>query len=184
MPPILLMHIDIFLKPGWFLCKLKKPLSFYWCVDLPASETGDKRLPDGLQVLDVDATLRNNCHDSYPVKLTRGCQCLLCWMSKIFLYGCAFEGCSSQDVPVALQCLEEMLKKRRKQVQKWKVISSIHLKFCSTLTLNVYCWCPSLTAILSFLWLSQWNSEAVVIRTPWSSLSFYQKLSKESDRWI
>ena len=34
------------------------------------------------------------------------------------LYGCGFEGCSSQDVPVALQCLEEMLKKRRKQVQR------------------------------------------------------------------
>ena len=31
-------------------------------------------------------------------------------------FGFSMQGGSSQDVPVALQCLEEMLKKRRKQV--------------------------------------------------------------------
>ena len=34
----------------------------------------------------------------------------------VFILGFSMQGGSSQDVPVALQCLEEMLKKRRKQV--------------------------------------------------------------------
>ena len=34
----------------------------------------------------------------------------------VYIFGFSMQGGSSQDVPVALQCLEEMLKKRRKQV--------------------------------------------------------------------
>ena len=34
----------------------------------------------------------------------------------VYILGFSMQGGSSQDVPVALQCLEEMLKKRRKQV--------------------------------------------------------------------
>ena len=34
----------------------------------------------------------------------------------MYILGFSMQGGSSQDVPVALQCLEEMLKKRRKQV--------------------------------------------------------------------
>ena len=34
----------------------------------------------------------------------------------VYIFGFSMRGGSSQDVPVALQCLEEMLKKRRKQV--------------------------------------------------------------------
>ena len=34
----------------------------------------------------------------------------------VYILGFSMQGGSGQDVPVALQCLEEMLKKRRKQV--------------------------------------------------------------------
>ena len=61
-------------------------------MDPPPSEIGDKRLSDG-SVFTFEILI-------------------------LFYAGCGFEGCSSQDVPVALQCLEEMLKKRRKQVQR------------------------------------------------------------------
>ena len=43
---------------------------------------------------------------------------ILVFPSYIYMsvFGFSIQGSSSEDVPVALQCLEEMLKKRRKQV--------------------------------------------------------------------
>ena len=53
----------------------------------------------------------------------------------VYIFYFSVQGGSSQDVPVALQCLEEMLKKRRKQV-----ISCIYQNF------TYKCLCSSLFA--------------------------------------
>ena len=54
----------------------------------------------------------------------------------VYIFGLSVQGGSSQDVPVALQCLEEMLKKRCKQLYLVVFIRTLHTNVCAVVCLR------------------------------------------------
>ena len=54
----------------------------------------------------------------------------------VYIFGFSVQGGSSQDEPVALQCLEEMLKKRRKQLYLVVSIRTLHTNVCAVVCLR------------------------------------------------
>ena len=54
----------------------------------------------------------------------------------VYIFGLSVQGGSSQDVPVALQCLEEMLKKRCKQLYLVVFIRTLRTNVCAVVCLR------------------------------------------------
>ena len=85
--------------------------------------------------------LRQSHQRNFLTKLVTYCFQLRLFFSYFFfiyvyIFGFSVQGGSSQDVPVALQCLEEMLKKRRKQLYLVVFIRTLHTNVCAVVCLR------------------------------------------------